>query len=149
MWVKGPMLWIAKIKWKFVLFIYSSRAHWFSYHRLLDVKYMTIVTYLFRGNLLSTLQEDPNLYSRMFYGLSYVPPPLLWLADHCVTFCVEKTLQRIPTTNFPSDVTGRSTNMGSSLLCNIIHWNHLIGDFHHPPCWWQQAVLCVAAPCAI
>ena len=35
---------------KFVLFSDTFRAHWFSYHWLLDVKRMVIVTYFFRGN---------------------------------------------------------------------------------------------------
>ena len=39
-------------KGKFVLFNDASRSHWFSYHWLLDVKHMVIVTYFFRGNLL-------------------------------------------------------------------------------------------------
>ena len=39
------------INGKFVLFNGASRAHWFSYHRLLDIKHMAIVTYFFRGNL--------------------------------------------------------------------------------------------------
>ena len=39
-------------KGKFVLFNDASTAHWFSYYRLLEVKHMVIVTYLFRGNLL-------------------------------------------------------------------------------------------------
>ena len=40
-------------KGKYVLFSATSRAHWFSYHRLLDIKHVVIVTYFFRGNLLS------------------------------------------------------------------------------------------------
>ena len=40
-------------KGKFVLFNDTSWAHWFSYHHLLDVKQMVIVTYFFRGKLLS------------------------------------------------------------------------------------------------
>ena len=40
-------------KGKFVLFNDASRAHWLSYHRLLDIRHMVIVTYFFRGNLLS------------------------------------------------------------------------------------------------
>ena len=36
-----------------VLFNDASRARWFPYHRLLDVKHMVILTYLFRGNPLS------------------------------------------------------------------------------------------------
>ena len=38
---------------KFVLFKYASRAHCCSYHRLLDIKHMVMLTYFFRGNLLS------------------------------------------------------------------------------------------------
>ena len=30
----------------------KPRAHWFSYHWLLDVKHMVILTYLFQGNLM-------------------------------------------------------------------------------------------------
>ena len=40
-------------KRKFVLFIDASRAHWFSYIWLLDIKYMVMVTYFPRGNSLS------------------------------------------------------------------------------------------------
>ena len=38
---------------KFLLFNYSSRAHCVSYHQLLDIMHMAVVTYFFRGNLLS------------------------------------------------------------------------------------------------
>ena len=38
---------------KFILLNDASGGHWFLSHRLLDVKHMVIVTYLFRGNLLS------------------------------------------------------------------------------------------------
>ena len=40
-------------KGKFVLFNDSSRAHWFSYHQLLDINHIVIVPYFFRGNPLS------------------------------------------------------------------------------------------------
>ena len=40
-------------KGKFALFNDASRGHWFSYHRLLGVKQMVIVTYFFKGNPLS------------------------------------------------------------------------------------------------
>ena len=35
---------------KFVWFNDASRPHWFSYHWLLDIKHMVIMTYFFRGN---------------------------------------------------------------------------------------------------
>ena len=44
-----PILW----KEKFVSINDASRAHRFSYHRLLDIKHMVIVTYFSRGNPLS------------------------------------------------------------------------------------------------
>ena len=37
-------------KGKFILFTDPTRAHWFSYHQLFDLKHMIIVTYFFRGN---------------------------------------------------------------------------------------------------
>ena len=40
-------------KGKFVLLNDTSRAHWLSYHWLLDIKHTVIVTYFFRGNSLS------------------------------------------------------------------------------------------------
>ena len=42
-----------KRKGKFVLFKHTSREPYFSYHRLLDIKHMVIMTYFFKGNLLS------------------------------------------------------------------------------------------------
>ena len=36
----------------FFLYNDASRAHWFSYHRLLDIKHMVIVKYFFKENLL-------------------------------------------------------------------------------------------------
>ena len=44
---------ICQLKGKFVLFNDTSKAHGFSYHLLLDIKHMIIVTYLFTGNPLS------------------------------------------------------------------------------------------------
>ena len=46
--------WPQSTNWKFVLFNDASRAHWFSYHRLLDVKHLVILTYFFGGNHLSS-----------------------------------------------------------------------------------------------
>ena len=44
---------IKQMKGKYVSFNDAPRAHWFSYHRLLDVKHMALVTYFFRQNPLS------------------------------------------------------------------------------------------------
>ena len=53
---------VGKIIGQFVLFNDGSRAHWFSYHLLLDVKQMVIVTYFFRG--------DPLLPHRLLFPIS-------------------------------------------------------------------------------
>ena len=42
-----------KNRGNFVLFNDTSKAHWFSYHQLFDVKHMVIVTYFFFRNPLS------------------------------------------------------------------------------------------------
>ena len=50
--ISGKCDWVRNwVKGKFVLFNDASRTHWFSYHQLLEIKHMVIVTYFFRGNL--------------------------------------------------------------------------------------------------
>ena len=58
---------------KFVLFNEDSRTHWFSYHQLLDVKYVVIVTYFLRGNpLLPHRLPFPISSNGSLYALSHI-----------------------------------------------------------------------------
>ena len=75
-WANDVLLVVVK-KGKFVLINDTAREHWFSYHRLMDIKYMVIVTYFFRLNL---LLPHRLLYPDKQQGIFYTHFPIdKWL----------------------------------------------------------------------